>query len=138
MVQFDRSSAERIARTVREHELTPKGPLPERRPLPPNVTTFAQFQLDENLEAATNSLTGAKVAKAWRLWPDYENTAAWDNATETYTPQHMLKFDDETDPDISLSIYVVNRSLQASAAKGTYGIAIFTDNEWLVVWLDCS
>ena len=138
MVQFDRSSAERIARTVREHESTPKGPLPERRPLPPNVTTFAQFQLDENLEAATNSLTGAKSAKAWRFWQDPDNPAVWDGGTETYTPQQMLKFDDNDAEDIPLPIYVVNRSLQASAAKGTYGIAIFTDNEWLVVWLDCS
>ena len=138
MVQFDRSSAERIARTVREHELTPKGPLPERRALPPNVTTFAQFQLDENLEAATNSLTGAKSAKAWRFWPDTDNPAVWDGGTETYTPQQMLQFDDNDAEDIPLPIYVVNRSLQASAAKGTYGIAIFTDNEWLVVWLDCA
>jgi len=136
-VNFEKGSAERIARTVREHEATPKGPHRERSDLPPNIAGFAQFRLDESLSAATDSLTGAASALATRLYSDPNVTAQYvvpgGGAPAVYTPQEL-----QLAPSSLESIYVVSRSLQATAPAGTYGIAIFVDNEWLVVWLDCS
>lgn len=133
-VNFDRRSAERIARTVREHETTPAGPNRSRADLPPNITGIAQFQLLDFLPSATDSLTGAASALATRLFPDPTATGTYDDSVvpNLYTPQNLSA------GDSGETIYVVSRSRQATAPAGTYGIAIFADNEWLVVWLDCS
>lgn len=85
---------------------------------------FKMFILDDDLTAATAPLTGATQATATVLIPDPD-----EQATDT-VPQDLVESDQQ--------IEVVNRDPDTSGDAETLGMAIWLNNEWLVLSLGCS
>lgn len=131
MAGFEKRSAQRIAKVVREYEREPKGEKRKRLPRNPIEQRWIPFTLEEDMGAATDPLTGATATEAKVLRPDRDYPPEVDTGPPfEYTPQRLIESSEDT-------IYVVNRSVDASASSGTYGLAAWVNGEWLLVWIDC-
>lgn len=130
-VQFDKRSAARIAAATRRVEQTPKGGNAERRGSQASVRPVF-FVLNEDMDAATDSLTGAAVAQATVYASDPANPPVMASDRSTYTPQHLIT---STPARVE---WVVNRSLDFTASSGAAGMAIWINGELLVFWVDCT
>ena len=87
-VQFDRKSAERIAAATRRVEQTPRGGNIDRRGSHDSLRPVF-FVLNEDLDAATDSLTGAFAARANVYASDPANPPVMAADRSTYTPQEL-------------------------------------------------
>ena len=85
-----------------------------------------------NMDAATDSLTGAAVAQATVYASDPANSPVMAADRSTYTPQHLIT---STPARVE---WVVNRSLDFTASSGAAGMAIWINGELLVFWVDCT
>lgn len=130
-VQFDKKSAERVARATKRVEATPRGGTADRRGNTPS-TQVVYFILDESLDAATDSLTDAAVARATVYVSDPANPPAMAADQSTYMPQELVT----STP--ARTEWVVNRSLDLAAEAGAAGMAIRVNGELLVFWVDCT
>ena len=130
-VQFDRKSAERIAAATRRVEQTPRGGNIDRRGSHDSLRPVF-FVLNEDLDAATDSLTGAFAARANVYASDPANPPVMAADRSTYTPQEL------TTSTPARVEWVVNRSLDFVASAGAAGMAIWINGELLVFWVDCT
>ena len=130
-VQFDRKSAERIAAATRRVEQTPKGGNVQRRGSHDGLRPVF-FVLNEDMDAATDSLTGAFAAQATVYASDPANPPVMAADRSTYTPQDL------TTSSPARVEWVVNRSLDFTASAGAAGMAIWINGELLVFWVDCT
>lgn len=130
-VQFDRKSAQRVAAATQRVEATPRGGTTDRRGDTPS-TQVVFFVLDETLDAATDSLTDAAVARATVYSSDPTNPPVMATDQSTYTPQELVT----SSP--ARTEWVVNRSLDLAASADAMGMAIRVNGELLVFWVDCT
>ena len=130
-VQFDRNSAARIAAATRRVEQTPKGGNAERRGSQTSLRPVF-FVLNEDMDAATDSLTDAAAASATVYASDPASPPVMATDRSTYTPQGL------TTSTPARVEWVVNRSLDFSASAGAAGMAIWINGELLVFWVDCT
>jgi hypothetical protein len=130
-VQFDRNSAARIAAATRRVEQTPKGGNAERRGSQTSLRPVI-FVLNEDMDAATDSLTDAAAARATVYASDPASPPVMATDRSTYTPQGL------TTSTPARVEWVVNRSLDFSASAGAAGMAIWINGELLVFWVDCT
>lgn len=130
-VQFDKKSAQRVAAATKRVESTPRGGTAGRRGSNP-LAQVVFFVLNETLDAATDSLTDAAVARATVYASDPANPPAMADDQSTYAPQELIT----STP--ARTEWVVNRSLDLAAGDGAAGMAIRVNGELLVFWVDCT
>jgi hypothetical protein len=90
------------------------------------------FVLNEDMDAATDSLTDAAAARATVYASDPASPPVMATDRSTYTPQGL------TTSTPARVEWVVNRSLDFSASAGAAGMAIWINGELLVFWVDCT
>ena len=83
-VVFDKKSAQRVAAATKRVEATPRGGNAARRDTLP-ATQIVFFVLNEELQAATNSLTAAAAARATIYTSDPANPPVMATDQSTYT-----------------------------------------------------
>jgi hypothetical protein len=130
-VQFDKKSAKRIAEATKRVESTPRGGDGARRGRN-NSPQVVFFVLDEALEAATDSLTGAASARATVYTSDPADPPVVAGDLTTYAPQGL------TTSTPARTEWVVNRSLDMTGDANAAGMAIRVNGELLVFWVDCT
>lgn len=130
-VVFDKKAAQRVAAATKRVEAMPRGGNAARRDTLPAMQVV-YFILDEDMDVATDSLTGATAAQATVYTGDPANPPVMADDRSTYTPQELLT----STPD--RVEWVVNRSLDMDAVANTAGMAIRVNGELLVFWVDCT
>ena len=131
-VQFDKKSAQRVASATKRVEAMPRGGAATRRGAG-SSGQVVYFILNETLDVASDSLTGASAARATVYSSDPENPPVMAADQSTYTPQELIT----SEPDARVE-WVVNRSLDMDAVTDTAGMAIRVNGELLVFWVDCT
>lgn len=131
-VQFDKKSAQRVASATKRIEAMPRGGAATRRGAG-SSGQVVYFILNETLDVASDSLTGASAARATVYSSDPDNAPAMAADQSTYTPQELIT----SEPDARVE-WVVNRSLDMDAVTDTAGMAIRVNGELLVFWVDCT
>lgn len=131
-VVFDKKSAKRVVAATKRVEATPRGGNATRRDTLPAVQVVF-FVLVDALGAATDSLTGAAVARATVYASDPANPSVMAADQSTYTPQELVT----SSPSARVE-WVANRSLDLAASAGSAGMAIRVNGELLVFWVDCT
>ena len=134
-VQFDKRSAQRVASATKRVETMPRGGAATRRDSG-SSGQVVYFILNETLDVASDSLTGAAVARATVYASDPENPPVIvddGSGLLTYTAQNLKT----SAPDARVE-FVVNRSLDMDAVTDTAGMAIRVNGELLVFWVDCT
>ena len=131
-VQFDKKSAQRVASATKRVEAMPRGGAATRRGAG-SSGQVVYFILNETLDVASDSLTGASAARATVYSSDPDNAPAMAADQSTYTPQELIT----SAPDARVE-WVVNRSLDMDAVTDTAGMAIRVNGELLVFWVDCT
>lgn len=131
-VQFDKKSAQRVASATKRVEAMPRGGAATRRGAG-SSGQVVYFILNETLDVASDSLTGASAARATVYSSDPDNAPAMAADQSTYTPQELIT----SEPDARVE-WVVNRSLDMDAVTDTAGMAIRVNGELLVFWVDCT
>ena len=131
-VQFDKKSAQRVAIATKRVEAMPRGGAATRRGAG-SSGQVVYFILNETLDVASDSLTGASAARATVYSSDPDNAPAMAADQSTYTPQELIT----SEPDARVE-WVVNRSLDMDAVTDTAGMAIRVNGELLVFWVDCT
>ena len=131
-VQFDKKSAQRVASATKRVETMPRGGNATRRDSG-SSGQVVYFILNETLDVASDSLTGASAARATVYSSDPDNAPAMAADQSTYTPQELIT----SAPDARVE-WVVNRSLDMDAVTDTAGMAIRVNGELLVFWVDCT
>lgn len=131
-VQFDKKSAQRVASATKRVEAMPRGGAATRRDSG-SSGQVVYFILNETLDVASDSLTGASAARATVYSSDPDNAPAMAADQSTYTPQELKT----SAPDARVE-WVVNRSRDMDAVTDTAGMAIRVNGELLVFWVDCT
>jgi len=90
------------------------------------------FILDEALDAATSSLTGAVTAQATVYAGDPANPPVMAADRSTYAAQDLIT----STP--ARTEWVTNRSLDMAGVSGAAGLAIRVNGELLIFWVDCT
>ena len=130
-VTFDKKSAKRIAAATRRVEGTSRGSSPDRRDSSAGMQVVF-FILDEALDAATSSLTGAVTAQATVYAGDPANPPVMAADRSTYAAQDLIT----STP--ARTEWVTNRSLDMAGVSGAAGLAIRVNGELLIFWVDCT